>query len=136
MAAISQKGIRMTITVLASLPIFALYPFMQKYFSIRSFDENAAGRECKRIVDKINSKEEKLAEQENRTPMRMYIHPHMFRHTFITRCIQSGLSAETIAKIVGHADIKMTHYYTHIEDDFMKKEYTKFTKIYTEERGN
>ncbi len=33
MAAISQKGIRMTITVLASLPIFALYPFMQKYFS-------------------------------------------------------------------------------------------------------
>ena len=27
------KGIRMTITVLASLPIFALYPFMQKYFS-------------------------------------------------------------------------------------------------------
>ena len=42
MAAISQKGIRMTITVLASLPIFALYPFMQKYFSIRSFDENAA----------------------------------------------------------------------------------------------
>ena len=136
MAAISQKGIRMTITVLASLPIFALYPFMQKYFSIRSFDENAASRECKRIVDKINSKEEKLAEQENRTPMRMYIHPHMFLHTFITRCIQSGLSAETIAKIVGHADIKMTHYYTHIEDDFMKKEYTKFTKIYTEERGN
>ena len=68
--------------------------------------------------------------------MRMYIHPHMFRHTFITRCIQSGLSAETISKIVGHADIKMMHYYTHIEDDFMKKEYTKFTKIYTEERGN
>lgn len=33
MAAISQKGIRMTITVLASLPIFALYPFMQKYLS-------------------------------------------------------------------------------------------------------
>ena len=32
MAAISQKGIRMTITVLASLPIFALYPFMQKYY--------------------------------------------------------------------------------------------------------
>lgn len=33
MASISPKGIRMTITVLASLPIFAVYPFMQKYFS-------------------------------------------------------------------------------------------------------
>lgn len=29
---ISLKGIRMTITVLASLPIFMVYPFMQKYF--------------------------------------------------------------------------------------------------------
>lgn len=32
MSAISPKGIRMTITVLASLPIFVVYPFMQKYF--------------------------------------------------------------------------------------------------------
>lgn len=30
--AISPKGIRMTITVIASLPIFLVYPFMQKYF--------------------------------------------------------------------------------------------------------
>lgn len=29
---ISSKGVRMTITVLASLPIFMVYPFMQKYF--------------------------------------------------------------------------------------------------------
>lgn len=32
MNAISSKGIRMTITVLAALPIFVVYPFMQKYF--------------------------------------------------------------------------------------------------------
>ena len=32
METISPKGVRMTITVLASLPIFAVYPFMQKYF--------------------------------------------------------------------------------------------------------
>ncbi len=31
-ASISTKGVRMTITVLASLPIFMVYPFMQKYF--------------------------------------------------------------------------------------------------------
>ena len=30
--AISPKGVRMTITVLASLPIFVAYPFMQKFF--------------------------------------------------------------------------------------------------------
>ena len=32
METISPKGVRMTITVLASLPIFMVYPFMQKYF--------------------------------------------------------------------------------------------------------
>lgn len=32
MASISPKGVRMTITVMASLPIFLVYPFMQKYF--------------------------------------------------------------------------------------------------------
>ncbi len=32
MQQISSKGIRMTVTVLAALPIFAVYPFMQKYF--------------------------------------------------------------------------------------------------------
>lgn len=32
MTSISPKGVRMTITVLASLPIFMVYPFMQKYF--------------------------------------------------------------------------------------------------------
>lgn len=31
-SSISPKGIRMTITVLAALPIFMVYPFMQKYF--------------------------------------------------------------------------------------------------------
>ena len=32
MQEISSKGIRMSITVLAALPIFLFYPFMQKYF--------------------------------------------------------------------------------------------------------
>ena len=32
MQQISSKGIRMSITVLAALPIFLFYPFMQKYF--------------------------------------------------------------------------------------------------------
>ena len=32
MQQISSKGIRMSITVLAALPIFLVYPFMQKYF--------------------------------------------------------------------------------------------------------
>ena len=102
----------------------------------KAYTPNDASKECRRIMDKINANEKKLAELEKRMPVLLNIHPHMFRHTFITRCIQSGIPAETTAKIVGHADIRMTHYYTHIEDEFMKKEYAKFSENYTEERGN
>ena len=102
----------------------------------KAYTPNDASKECRRIMDKINANEKKLAELEKRMPVLLNIHLHMFRHTFITRCIQSGIPAETTAKIVGHADIRMTHYYTHIEDEFMKKEYAKFSENYTEERGN
>ena len=36
------------------------------------------------------------------------LHCHLFRHTFITRMIESGAPVKTVAAIVGHSDIKTT----------------------------
>lgn len=34
--------------------------------------------------------------------------PHMLRHTFATRCIESGMPVKVLSKILGHSDIQIT----------------------------
>lgn len=84
------------------------------------------------ILDMIKGLEEEiaLAEKENRDPNLMDVHPHIFRHTFVTRCIQSGMDAATVKKIAGHSDEKMTHYYTHIEEEHIDDEYELYIQKY------
>ncbi|MBQ8322818.1 MAG: site-specific integrase [Clostridia bacterium] len=55
-------------------------------------------------------------------------HLHDLRHTFITRCAESGVNISVCQQIVGHATADMTlNVYTHVMDEFKKKEMQKFT---------
>jgi integrase len=48
---------------------------------------------------------------------------HTLRHTFATRCIESGMKPKTLQMILGHANIGITmNLYVHITDDEKKKE--------------
>ena len=47
---------------------------------------------------------------------------HTLRHTFATRCIESGMKSKTLQKILGHANIFMTmDLYVHVTEDEMQK---------------
>lgn len=47
------------------------------------------------------------------------VNTHMLRHTFATRCIESGMPAVVLAKILGHADISTTlNTYTDVFNKF------------------
>lgn len=96
----------------------------------RSYLPSSAQTECRRIVGIVNKHEIALAEKENRAPNLMDVHPHIFRHTFVTRCIQSGMDAATVKKIAGHSDEKMTNYYTHIEEEHIDDEYELYIQKY------
>ncbi len=96
----------------------------------RSYLPSSAQTECRRIVGIVNKHEIALAEKENSDPNLMDVHPHIFRHTFVTRCIQSGMDAATVKKIAGHSDEKMTNYYTHIEEEHIDDEYELYIQKY------
>lgn len=70
-------------------------------------------------VGTINSELNRLNTKYNITPK---IHTHKLRHTFATRCIESGMPAVVLAKILGHSDVSITlNTYTSVFDEFQNK---------------
>lgn len=54
---------------------------------------------------------------------------HALRHTFATRCIESGMRPKTLQMILGHANISMTmDLYVHVTEDSKKQEIEKIER--------
>ena len=55
---------------------------------------------------------------------------HNLRHSFATRCIESGMKPKTLQKILGHANINLTmNLYVHVTNDELTKEMQKFESM-------
>ena len=54
-------------------------------------------------------------------------HLHELRHTFVTRCAESGVDVKVTQMLVGHSDIHTTlQIYAHAVTEFQRKEFRKF----------
>lgn len=53
--------------------------------------------------------------QKNITKIDFKVHPHLLRHTYITRLIEGGLDVKKVQYLAGHDDIRMTlNVYSHV----------------------
>ena len=63
------------------------------------------------------------------------ISTHSLRHSYGTRCIESGMSPVVVQKLMGHTDISITlNTYTSVFDKFKQDEIDKVNKYYLNEK--
>lgn len=72
----------------------------------------------------INTHFKKICKSAN---IQKNVNTHMLRHTYATRCIESGMSAVVLSKLLGHADIETTlNTYTSVFNKFKDDEVQKY----------
>lgn len=75
-----------------------------------------------RIINEINLIKDPIEEFER-------FSAHCFRHTFATRCFESGIQPKTVQSYLGHASLKMTmDLYTHVLDTKKQEEMDKLAE--------
>ena len=89
------------------------------------------GKALDGIVKAYNKMEIVRSEKEHREPELLpHISPHILRHTFCTRCAESGVDVKVLQTIMGHSNIAVTmEVYNHVDEVRVQSEMKKLENV-------
>lgn len=101
--------------------------YLQQYLATRRFESEALFASRKRPYGRLQKRSfQKIIRQLGElSGLPFNLHPHLFRHTFATNCINIGMDIVTIQRLLGHSNLQTTQIYTHMSEENIKNEYRK-----------
>jgi integrase/recombinase XerC len=117
------KGKKARIVPVGSKAVEALEVWKRERATIADVGEFAlfVGRNGRRIGPR--AVQTRVAYWARRQGLSMHVHPHLFRHSFATHLLESSQELRGVQELLGHADIKTTQIYTHLDFQHLARIY-------------
>lgn len=79
---------------------------------------NAKGAQLSR-----SSIEQIVKKEVEKKALQHHVSPHTLRHTFATHLLENGADIRTVQELLGHEQLGTTEIYTHLSNNYIRKEY-------------
>ena len=117
------KGAKRRIVPVGRQAIAALTSWLAVRLSLASAEQPAlfVGRQGRRLAQR--SVQSRFSRWAVKYGLGKHLHPHMLRHSFASHLLESSGDLRAVQELLGHADIRTTQIYTHLDFQHLAKVY-------------